>query len=420
MFSKRRKLNMKSTSKTDRKIHLLFLLRSMEMGGVQKVLLNLMDNLDKDKFDIHLLLNLRQGSLLKEIPDHVSMHYLGEGKENFSSFKIIHYLQLLYRRLVLFLYYWFPFLLKKKIGFVPDVEIAFMNSSLSRLVRSPFKTSRKINWFHSDFLFIEKKRGLKIIEMMNQCDVTVFVSELTYKNTINYLDVPIKNPICIHNAFDIHTIRKKGKLPCVENIMYQNRELKKVVSVGRLVFQKGYDILLEAHAELIKEGFLHQIIIVGNGCDYSKLKERIIEENITDTFILLGERENPYPYISGADFYIQPSRYESYPLAVGEAIVLNKPVIATDCGGIKEMITHRKTGLIVEFSKKSLKEGIKTFLTEPELVELIKENQKDLDFDSHNQWNYQKVEDLFLDRVKISRLELNDEHKQFKHLQEAM
>lgn len=92
-------------------------------------------------------------------------------------------------------------------------------------------------------------------------------------------------------------------------------------------------MLLEAHIELIKEGVYHQVIIVGNGKNCYKLNEKIKKEEVTDTFLLIGERRNPYPYADAADFYIQPSRTDSYPLVVGEALVLDKPFIAKDCGG---------------------------------------------------------------------------------------
>lgn len=103
-----------------------------------------------------------------------------------------------------------------------------------------------------------------------------------------------------------------------------------------------------------------------------------------DTFILIGQKENPYPYIAAADYYIQPSRYEAYPLAIGEALALNKPIISTDVGGIREMLTHNATGLLVNFSKENLKEAMKSFIEQKDLVNYIKENQNNFDFDQHN------------------------------------
>lgn len=375
----------------ERKI-ILFRLRSMEMGGVQKVLTEILKRLDKDKYDIHLLLNLLQGELLYEIPQEVKIHYLVKGKESFSKNKFMNFIQLIIRRLILLLYSNFPFLLKYKLGFIPDSEIAFMTSSLFELTNSPFKNSRKINWFHSDIRFFPKKMIGKIIKAMKKCDITIFVSKNTQKNLENYIGEPLSNGICIYNIFDQKLIKKKSEQEIHAGKFQTDK--KTFISVGRLDYAKGYDILLDAHVELIKEGFKHTIIIVGGGFYFSMLKNKIAFENVAESFILVGQKENPYPYIRSADYYIQSSRYEAYPLAIGEALILNKPIISTDVGGIREMITHEETAYIIQPSKEELKEAIKIFLSDSSLIEKIKKNQKSIDFERQNRYSLQQLETL--------------------------
>jgi glycosyltransferase involved in cell wall biosynthesis len=363
----------------------------MEMGGVQKVLLDLLNRLDQNKFEIHLLLNIYQGDLKKEIPKHVKLHYLVEGREELSEKKTILFIQLVLRRLNLIKYKYIPSLFKKRIGIIPDVEVAFMHANLQDIVNSPFTKSKKINWFHSDIRFFEsKKQANQTIKFMKQCDTTVFVSRTTQANVELYSKGSIANGICIYNIFDHQSILSKAK----ESI-FDTKQLKGkkhiFVSTGRLVFQKGYDVLLDAHIELIRQGVEHYILIIGNGFDYKQLKKKIILENVEDSFILIGQKDNPYPYISGADYYIQPSRYEAYPLALGEALALNKPIISTDVGGVREMIIHNKTGLIVDFSIERLKDAMMVFINNRELVESIKENQKKISFKLHNQKIEQEI-----------------------------
>lgn len=363
---------------------ILFRLRSMEMGGVQKVLLELLNRLDKNAFDISLLLNIHQGDLKYEIPSHVKLFYLTKGRDELPNNKILFFLHLIYRRLVLKSYYFFPGLLKKKLDDVPDIEIAFMHSNLRDLVNSPFKKSKKINWFHSDIRFLGSKTIInQTIEFMKRCDITVFVSRATHRNVELYTNNIISNGICIHNILGYQSIRVKSKEPISDHHVIKDKK-NVFISTGRLVFAKGYDILLEAHSELIREGFPHYIFIIGQGPDYQKLKQKISSEKMEDTFILIGQKENPYPYIVAADYYIQPSRYEAYPLAIGEALALNKPIISTDVGGIREMLTHNATGLIVNFSKENLKEAMKSFIEQKDLVNYIKKNQTNFDFDQHN------------------------------------
>lgn len=384
---------------------ILFRLRSMEMGGTQKVMLDLMNRLDRQKYTLYLLLDLNQGILIKEIPDHVQVYYIGMDKEKLSAFLPKKIFLLICRRILLSLYHYFPFLLRRKLGFVPDVEIAFMDSALPGLLNSPFKESRKISWFHSDVRFFRRRRMIKVVKMMNKCIANVFVSNGTLENTVQYSGMPITNGLCIYNAFDYKQIQlKAGLLPKME-LKSLEKELKTFVSVGRLGFQKGYDVLLEAHADLIKEGLKHRIVIIGSGNAYKKLQKMIDLKGVSETFLLLGEKANPYSYIAWGDFYIQPSRYEAYPLAVGEALILNKPVLCTDVGGIREMVSHGKTGFIVDFSKESLKNGITTFLNCPRLTAHIKEEQRKLDFEEHNKQVCRKVE-MLLEKI-MTHGELN-------------
>lgn len=371
---------------------ILFRLRSMEMGGVQKALINILKCLNKDKYDIHLLLNLYQGELLNNIPPEIKTHYLVKGKEGFSKNKIMKVCQLVLRRTILGFYYLFPSLMKYKLNIVPDVEIAFMSANLSELIGSPFKRSKKINWFHSDIRFFPKKAAQKAIRLMEECDVTVFVSHTTQKNVETYAGHPIPNGLCIYNLFDYQLIRSKAA-EVINNETFK-KEGKVFVSVGRMDYAKGYDLLLDAHIELIKEGVEHTIIIVGDGYGRRELKEKIISTKVEETFILAGQKENPYPYIKAADYYIQSSRYEAYPLAIGEATILGKPIISTDVGGVREMIAHKETGYIVNFSKDELKNAIKTFLSEPALIDQLGKNLFNMDFSLHNQNAYQKIENI--------------------------
>ena len=159
-----------------KKIKVLFRLRSLEMGGVQKVMLDLMENLPKDKFEIALLLNLYQGELKTEIPNGIKIIYLAKGKEFFSKNSIIQKIQLILRRIKLFLFVQFPILtfylkLKKKY----DIEIASSYSEFDSVLNSFDKKSRKIAWFHTDVSYDKnKKRVMERIYKMQKFNHVVF------------------------------------------------------------------------------------------------------------------------------------------------------------------------------------------------------------------------------------------------------
>lgn len=373
---------------------LLFRLRSMEMGGVQKVLIDLFRHLDKNKYEISLLLDIRQGILIPDIPKEIQIYSIGKGREEFSSITPVLYLQLIYRRVILEIYKLFPFLLKKKLNFTPDIEVAFSHGSLAGLIKSPFKKSKKISWFHSDIRFYSHQYGRNIMQYMKRCDLNIFVSRTTLSNFERHLEDKVPDAKCVYNPFDFKKIISKSEMNEREDI-FNTKTDHVFVSVGRVTFQKGYDILLDIHSELIKEGFYHQIFIIGDGPDYLNLKEKVSEMKLEHTFLLLGAKENPYPYIRQADYYIQPSRYEAYPLAIGEALILNKPIIATDCGGIKEMLIPDKTGIVIDFSKDQIKQAMKDIMLDSRIKLKLEDEQRKLDFEAYNMKIYREVEKVF-------------------------
>lgn len=364
---------------------ILFRIRSMEMGGVAKVTLDIIKHINPKEFEPHLLITIGQGELIDKIPEGIHVIILTKGKQYMSDNKIIRFFQLAVRYMKIQMYYRFPGLLKRKIRFIPDIEVAAMHSSLAGLVNSPFKQSKKVNWFHSDLSHHPLKFGRSIAEMMNRCDVTVFVSESNYKNVEEFTGIRIPKGVIIRNAFDLENIITKAeeKIEDPAERMIMNRT-SLFVSIGRLCYQKGYDLLLDAHIELIKAGIKHHIAIIGGGPDYLTLKEKIRLFKVENTFFLLGMKKNPYPYIKAADFYIQPSRYEAYPLAVGEALILNKPVISTDEGGVREMIRHRETGIITGTDPENLMAAMIEILNNKALILHIRERQQEIDFNRHN------------------------------------
>jgi len=373
---------------------ILFRVSSMEMREEQKVLLNIIDLLDRKKFEPIILLDLHQGELLKYIPLDIQVSNIVKGKQDLSPFSILKIFQLVKRHIILIAYQLSPKLLKNKIGITPDIEIAMTHFSLSGLVNSPFQHSKKINWFHSDIRFFPLSVGKRILSMMKRCDLTVFTSNMTKINFENHLGkTTVSNSMCIYNTVNTQKIRKQS-LEAIEekdNIVMSGKNT--FLSIGQLVYQKGYDLLLQAHVELIKEGVNHHIVIIGDGYGYSTLKKKIKLLGVQNSFFLLGNRANPYPYMVRAPYYIQPSRYESLSSFVREAMIFNKPVISTKCVGAQELIPPN-TGIIVDCSKHRIKKAIKTFLFDPTLVSRIKMKQKEIDFERENQFAFQQIESI--------------------------
>lgn len=380
-----------------KKVKVLFRHRSMEMGGVQKVLLDLLNNLDRNKFEIALLLNLNQGILLKDIPEDIHLSFLTEGKDSFSDNFILNKIQLGYRRLKLILFNKFPNLTKSKIPFVPDIEIGLFHYDLEGLINSPYKNSKKICWLHSNLSNLLHSFNInKIISLYEKCDLSIHVSQDTLDDAVKISNGKFTNGIVIYNAFNINEIFKKSK---VEEVYLENK-YPTFISVGRIGKQKGYDMLYEVHKLLLVENIHHTIYIVGQGPDYNALKQKIEHEGYSESFVLLGQKENPFPYIQSANFYVQSSRYEAYPLSIGEALILKKIVISTNVGGIREMIKNGENGLLTESSVGGIYEGMKKILSNSELVIQIKNNLANIEEQFDSKKIFSQVEKILLGVVK--------------------
>lgn len=382
----------------NKKIKVLFRHRSMEMGGVEKVMLSLLNNLDREKFDMTVCLNLNQGELRDEFPSQVRKVYLTQGKEDFSKNTFLKKIQLFQRKTKLEKLRKNPQIIDReylKQDF--DIEIGMTYNDFESVLNSSNKNSKKVGWFHSE-IDLPKLQPLvpKILEHFPQFDYMIYCSEKIRKimheayPNLNYLDENV-----IINAIPIEEIRKKSEAKIPE--FTQNPVF---VSVGRLHTRKGYHKLMEAHQQLLKDGFDHSVMIIGDGEELPNLLAQQKKLGVEKTFIFAGNKMNPYPYIKNADFFIMPSESEAWPLVLAEALILQKPTIATDTGDVATMMQHRETGYLIQYSTEEMYAAMKEFLTNKDLVQKIQFNLKTIDKNFDNHKIFMAVEEILLNLVK--------------------
>ena len=381
-----------------KKIKILFRHRSMEMGGVEKVMLSLLNNLDKEKFDMTVLLSLNQGELRNEFPHHVRKIYLVDGKEDLSTNPVLQKIQLLQRKWKLEKFRKNPEKIDREIlknEF--DVEIAMTYNDFDPVLNSSNKNSKKIGWFHSE-IDLPKLQPLvpQILEQFPQFDHMVYCSEkimqIMHRSYPN-LQYPPESVII--NAVPVDEIRKKSEEKIPD---FKNRPV--FVSVGRLHTRKGYHKLMDAHHKLLKEGFEHSVVIIGDGEELPNLLIQQKNLGVAETFILAGNKMNPYPYIKNADFFIMPSESEAWPLVISEALILQKPIIATRVGDVELMIEDDKTGHLIRYDTSEIYEAMKKFLTDEKFVQNIKENLIYIDKQFDNQKIFDAVEEIIINLAK--------------------
>ena len=381
-----------------KKIKILFRHRSMEMGGVEKVMLSLLNNLDKEKFDMTVLLSLNQGELRNEFPHHVRKIYLVDGKEDLSTNPVLQKIQLLQRKWKLEKFRKNPEKIDREIlknEF--DVEIAMTYNDFDPVLNSSNKNSKKIGWFHSE-IDLPKLQPLvpQILEQFPQFDHMVYCSEKIMQ--IMHRSYPnLKYPpeSVIINAVPVDEIRKKS-----EEKIPDFKDRPAFVSVGRLHSRKGFHKLMDAHHRLLKEGFGHSVVIIGHGEELPNLLIQQKKLGVEETFILAGNKMNPYPYIKNADFFIMPSESEAWPLVISEALILQKPIIATRVGDVELMIEDDKTGHLIRYDTSEIYEAMKKFLTDKTFVQNIKENLIYIDKQFDNQKIFDAVEEIIINLAK--------------------
>ena len=383
----------------EKKIKILFRHRSMEMGGVEKVMLSLMNNLDREKFEMTVCLNLNQGELRDEFPSHVRKVYLTDGKEDFSKNKIIQKIQLFQRRQKLEKLRKNPEIVDREyLKENYDIEIGMTYNDFEPVLNSSNKNSKKVGWFHSE-IQVPKLQPLvpKILEHFPQFHYMIYCSE-KIKNLMHehYPNLNYPTESVIINAIPIEEIKQKANA----DFLLPNAESKIFVSVGRLHTRKGYHKLMDAHKKLLNEGFQHTVIIIGDGEELPNLLEQQKNLGVQKSFVFAGNQMNPYPFIKNADFFIMPSESEAWPLVIAEALILQKPIIATKVGDVESMIEDRKTGYLIDYDTNEIYVAMKEFLTNEKLVSDLRENLTAIEKQFDNKKIFDEVEEIFVNLLK--------------------
>lgn len=349
---------------------ILIRIGSLRHGGAEKVLTTFLKHLPEDKYEIDLLLNLYSGKYLAEIPNWINVIYLNKG-EMITTNRPQDIPQKAFRVVYQKLLKTFPSLLYQFIlkGKKYDIEFAAIHGMRDDVLNSPNKFSKKIVWIHNDLRKTEfhdytddeirKFFGFDKIMVISEQIQQDFENMARSENDKNRI-------VRIYNPLDTQEIFNKAEL---EQNQYDFSNGEPVfVSVGTVFPQKGFDRLLKAHKRLLDEGVKHRVLILGNGYDFENVKKLKSELGVDETATMLGFTDNPYPFFKAADFFILSSRYEGFPTVLYEALVLEKPIVATDVSGVKEMLFDGELGMIVENSEEGIYQGMKHILQRPELV----------------------------------------------------
>lgn len=363
---------------------LLFVIGSLQVGGAETVMVDLINNIYKD-FDITVLLIEKNGELLNLINPTVKIKYVTKGKM-FCRNKI----EFLYNKIKLSLIYrylgfqkWYVNRIYKKIlneSF--DKEIAYLPGIPSEIVsRSPNRKSVKLSWIHCDITGIDNKGYLRYLNICNSFDHIVGVSKASLEAFQKIYPQVFDKTILLYNYIDINKIISKS---LSEKVNFKNKKIN-IISVGRLSDEKGFDRIIN-----IAKKYEDKIIfnIVGDG----PLKEELMRQidfNKIKNVNLLGLKTNPYSYVKSADAFLLSSRTEAYPTVLIEALILNKSIIASDVSGVQEILKGYDDKLIFSNEDGALEGAIDEWLKNKP-----KNNKKECDWMQSNEENLNKIKKM--------------------------
>jgi glycosyltransferase involved in cell wall biosynthesis len=267
-----------------------------------------------------------------------------------------------------------------------DIAIAFKEGPCMSFVSS-LKTPKKLAWIHIDYNIFHWTNNIfregQELKCMKRFEKVVCVSRTVRDGVIKCVGDP-GNLYVLYNPIDRKDIIRKSQEEILGIKPPEDRQL--FITVGRLTRLKGYDRLLKACNELNKMGFRYELWFIGEGEEEISLKDYANNNNM-ENIKFLGLKNNPYPYVRLADWFICSSISESFGLAIQEAIALGVPVITTYCPGACELIREDIHGIVVENSEEGIQSGMKKALSEEHLSAYFKEKIKnglnDTDFDDN-------------------------------------
>lgn len=355
---------------------------NLEIGGIERSLIGLLENFDYGAYDVDLLLYNRHGpflaslpqavNLLPEIPAYANafrnplMRVVREGHFLLTAARVAAKLSIKlygYRKNThdesylhgqRFWKYILPLLPRIEKPYDVALSFAGPHYCVSNLVDAKVK----LGWLHSDYseLAIDESEELKMSTGLNYL---VAVSEECRRIYIKRFPLLAEKTIVIENILCGELVRRQASEFNIDSDMPKEHGVTRILSIGRFTYQKGFDDAVCACRILIDLGYRIRWYLIGFGPDDSILRQLIAQNRLENRFIILGTKPNPYPYIFGCDIYVQPSRYEGKAVTVREAQMLARPVLITRFATSASQVEEGVDGHICTLGVDGIVDGVR-------------------------------------------------------------
>jgi glycosyltransferase involved in cell wall biosynthesis len=263
-----------------------------------------------------------------------------------------------------------------------DLAISFFGPHYMAADRVNART--KIGWIHNDYRMIPID-GVHEAKMWGKLDRIVAVSEECRQAFLNRFPQFADRTMVIENILSPSFIRQQGAEFDANQEMTPAAGLTRILTVGRFSHQKAFDNAILACRKLVDNGCNIRWYAIGYGPDESMLRELIAANGLTDRFIILGVRTNPYPYMRSCDLYVQPSRYEGKAVTVREAQILGKPVLITRFSTSASQVDEGVDGHVCELGIEGIVAGVRRLIDDSAYRNRIAATAAMRDYSNHGE-----------------------------------
>lgn len=369
------------------KKRILFFITSLAGGGAEKVLVNMVNNMDKSKYDITVQTLFDTGVNKQYLNDDITYKYCFKKvfRGNIHIFKLFSP-GFLYRKLLKDEY---------------DIVVSYFQGPTTRIIAGcPNSNVKLVQWIHNEFkdknqLINCYRNEKEFKQLQKKYSETVYVAktskEAYHKLFPNLLD----NDCVLYNVVEDEKIIELSKEK--ENEIIKNGNYTNLISVGRMVHQKSFDRLINIMNRLThSENKSVKLFLLGVGPLEKELKELVKRYQLEDCVFFLGYKNNPYKYVKNADLFVCSSLHEGFSTAVTESLIVGTPVITTECSGMRELLgENAEFGVVTKNSEDSLYISLCDLLNHPmKIKELgIKAKQRGSMFSVHERIS--KIESFF-------------------------
>ena len=347
------------------KKRVLFLIDSLDTGGAEKALVDLVNNYKNINMNINVKTIYNEGSYIEKLNKNINYSYVIKKPNIWKKrivYRVVKYLspKLLYQFFISENY---------------DIEIAFHELLSTKVISGSSNNNYKIAWIHTNMFLNKYKYQMfnnkrQFIKGYNCFDKIVCVSKNIQNDFVKNTNL-INKTITIYNLIDSNLIYELSNKKCN---LTKGKNNFLIVTIGRLEIVKGYDKLCIVINKLKDKYKNIELWIIGEGSQRKNLEKYILDNNLKDNIKLLGFKENPYSYLKQADLFISTSLNEGFRLVVAEAVTLGIPVISTNTDGPREILDNGKYGLLINHDIESIYEALEKVINDKEELNELKNN----------------------------------------------